>query len=167
MSDLRFDAQFVVQQLTRLLADYPDLLDDEDLARDMAEGETDIKSVASRALTRRIEAETMATAIRDRERTLAARRQRLERQAEAMSDLIRRLLDAGKLSKLELPEATVSARDGLDSVDVTDLDALPQGYFRTVRQADKAAIVKSIKAGETIPGATLTPGKPGITVRRT
>ncbi len=167
MSDqyLYLDAAFVKAEIGKLLAEYPELEEDDALRADAIEGETDAHKLISRALEQRQEAETMAGAIKAREVDLSARRSRFERKSEAMKSLIRNVMQAAKLQKLALPQATLSITSPRQTVGIEDLEQLPQGYFKTIRQADKTAIKSALEAGEQIPGAYLVTGSAGLMVR--
>lgn len=167
MSDqyLYLDAAFVKAEVGKLLAEYPELENDEELRADAIEGETDAHKIIARALDARQEAESMAGAVKARVIDLLARQSRYERKSEAMRSLIRNIMQAAKLQKLTLPEATLSITSPRQTVGIEDLEQLPQGYFKTVRQADKTAIKSALEAGEQIPGAYLVTGTPGLMVR--
>lgn len=159
------DAQSVKAQIVDLLSVFPELADDEELKLDTLEGETELFAIASRALEARQSALSMAEAIKSRMADLNERKARFEKKSDAMKRLIQSLMEAAGQDKLVLPEASLSIRSGSESVNVTDLDALPQGYFKIERKADKAAIKKAILAGEEIPGAELVLGDDGLTIR--
>jgi hypothetical protein len=167
MSDqyLFLDAAFVKAEVGKLLAEYPELETDEELRSDMIAGETDAHKIIARALEARQEAETLAGAIKAREVDLSARRSRYERKSDAMKSLIRNIMRAANLQKLTLPEATLSILAPRQTVGIEDLDAIPQGYYRTVKQADKEAIKQALAGGAEIPGAILVTGSSGLMIR--
>ncbi len=162
---LALDAATVARHVEALIAEYPDLADDEALRADMVEGETDLHRVVSRALSHKLEARAMVKGMEAVKADLAERNKRWERRDEAMGVLIKGLMDVAGLEKLVLPEATININKARASVDVTDVDALPQGFFTVERKADKTAIGEALKAGAEVPGAVLTYGEPSITVR--
>lgn len=162
---LHMDAQVVKSAVARMLESYPDLAEDETLRADMVEGETDAFRIIERALAERREAETMADAIKAREADLAARRGRFERKADAMRALIRGIMTEAKLPKVQLTEATILFTSPPVRVDVLDLDALPQGFYRTKKEADKTALKKALMAGDQVPGAVLAFGDEGLQIR--
>lgn len=163
---LHVDAMFLAKQIARLCAEWPELAHDETLAHDMMEGATDLHDVVRRALNERDDATGMVESIKARKADLNERQRRFERRADAMERLIANLLDTAGLPKLTLPEATITPRSAIPHVEVDDLDALPQGYFKLARVADKRAILASLTRNEDVPGAHLEGGKPGITVRK-
>lgn len=162
---LQMDAATVTRHVEALFAEFPELATDEALRSDMIEGETDLHRVVQRALDHKLEAKTMVKAMAERKSDLAERTARWQRRDDAMGVLIKGLMDVAGLEKLVLPEATISVTKGRESVDVLDVDALPQGYFVTERKADKTAIGAALKAGEAIPGAALKRGEDSISVR--
>lgn len=165
MSNVHLDARFLKTEIARLLEAYPELAEDEQLRADTLEGETNVVPFISHILSQRQDAVSMQEAIAARIGELSERRDRYGRRADALKSLIQSVMDAAGLSKLELPEATLSITKPRTSVEVLDVTELPQGYFKLERKADKAAIKKSLEAGEQIPGAELVFGEPSLTVR--
>jgi len=162
---LHLDAQFVKAEIAKLIAAYPELEDDESLRADSIEAQTNALRIIERALAERQDADMMAGAVKTREMELSMRRGRFERKAEAMKTLIKNIMRAAKLDKLTLTEASISLTKPRNSVEVHSVDDLPQGYFKTVRQADRTAIKSALEQGEDIPGAFLVTGDTGLTIR--
>lgn len=162
---LYLDAAFVKAEIAKLIEANPELAEDESLRADMIDGETNATRIIERALAEQQGAEMMVGAVKAREIDLAARRGRYERKSEAMRSLIKSIMRAAHLDKITLTEASLSLTKARQTVGIEDLDQLPQGYFRTTRQADKAAIKSAIEAGEQIPGAFLVTGDMGLTIR--
>ena len=106
-----------------------------------------------------------ACAIKAREADLSARRGRYERKSDAMRVMIKAIMKAAEIDKLTLTEASLSISKPRTSVEVHSVEDLPQGYFKTVRQADKTAIKSALEKGEEIPGAYLVTGDAGLTIR--
>lgn len=162
---LYVDAQNVRAEIATLLEAYPELAEDEELRLDMLEGETDLREIVSRALDVRQEAETMSAAIKLRIADLGTRKARYDKRGEAMKRLIKSIMQTAQQDKLALPDASLSITKPRESVNVIDLDALPQGYFKIERKADRTAIKEAIQSGETIPAAELALGESGLTIR--
>lgn len=163
---LKIDVQALEQHIAALIAEYPELAEDEQLRADMLEGESDIDAVLKRALETIATATEVLVGIKERSDELKKRKDRYERRIEALKALVFRVMRAANLAKRELPEATISIAKGVDSVVVDDPNALPQGYVRTKTEPDKAAIKASLKAGEDIPGARLVTGEPSLRIAR-
>jgi hypothetical protein len=155
----------VIRQIDRLLETYPELADDDLLRLDTIEGNTDALDIANRLARLEIHSTAMADAVKAEIDALSKRKQRyLDRKAAARLAL-QTLLSAIGSRKLELPSATVSLTKRAEGVKVTDVDALPQGYYKTERKADLDAIKKAIKSGDDLPGVERTPAGESLTIR--
>ena len=153
-------------EIRRLIADYPELAEDQDLLADMLEGETDFAKVADWLLDCEARAACFQDALAARINDLQHRKLRYARQQAEAKAALQDLLNAAGLKKIERPEGTASVSKGRERVIVSDLDALPQGYYVTTRKADLKAIKASFDAGETIPGAEVVRGDDYLTIRR-
>ena len=162
---LHLDAQFVKAAIGKLLETYPELSEDADLCAGVIEGETNAYRIIERALEQRQEAEMMAGAVQTRMIEMSARQGRYVRKSEAMKSLIKSIMKVANLPKLTLPEATLSITTPRETVGIIDIDELPQGYFKTIRQADKAAIKDALAGGQDVPGAALVIGSEGLSIR--
>lgn len=165
MSYLFKDAQFVRTQIQALIAAYPELEEDATLLADMLDGETDLYRVLEKLLNERLEAETMATALKDREGDIVDRRKRFERKADGVKKIMLKLMEAAQQDKVTLTEATLSITKPRTSVHVLDVDALPQGFFRNERKPLTTEIKAELEAGHKVPGAELVLGNSGLMVR--
>lgn len=132
---------------------------------DTLDGETDAGDILDRLIWNAQTDQHNADAIKEHEAALRARRQRLESRVSAHKAAMLAVLDAAGSKKLERPCATVSRREGALSVQITNADDVPTQLCKVVTTPDKAAIKKQIDAGEDVPGAELTRGEPGITMR--
>ena len=72
------------------------------------------------------------------------------------------------MTKLPLPEATVSVRTLQPAPKVVDENLLPDEFVKiqTVRKPDREAIDAACERGEQIPGVVMTNGGASLTVRR-
>ena len=165
MSFLRVDIAAFKAQVHDLLAAHPELVEDEQLREDMILGETEIDRIASRLVRiigeRKANADGLSTYIGE----LQERKAREMRGVDGARSLLKTLLHAGDLDKITLPEATVSITKPRIVVEVLDLDAIPQGFAKFEKRADKAALKAALEAGEEIPGAALILSDDGIMVR--
>lgn len=162
---LKLDADFLKSAIAKLIEANPELGEDDALRADMLEAETDLHRVIERCLDEKLDADEMAEAIGSRIDALKARAGRFERKSEAMKSLIKSVMQAADLPKLILPEATLSIRAPMASVNVLNVDDLPQGYFKTERKADKTAIKSALMQGDEIPGAELALGDESLSIR--
>lgn len=159
------DAQIVKKQVELLIKQYPEIEEDATLLADMIEGETDLHRVLQKCISFVQDAKTMASAIKERESNLKARRARFERQEESGRKIIQTLMECSHQEKITLPEATLSLTKPREKVNVIDVDQLPQGYFEVERKPKIKEISSALKAGEKLPGAELTLGDTGLTIR--
>lgn len=159
------DAQAVRSQILGLVAVYPDLQEDAELLATAVEGETDFERIMTKLVDYVLDAESFADAVKARKDAIADRQKRYERQAASGRKIILSLMHAAQADKVRLPEATVSMTKPRASVNVTDVDQLPQGYFKTERKPLSKEIFAGLQAGDDIPGAEINPGEASITVR--
>lgn len=162
---IKMDVAALEREINALFAAYPELADDDELRADVLEGETDLEHIASRIVRRRNLARANVTGIKDVIGDLKERQDRFQRQEDAMKAMLKRVLSLAGTDKLTLPEATISITKPRESVEVLDANALPQGTFITERRPDKAAIMALLKSGDDVPGAALTFGEAGVTIR--
>lgn len=165
MSYIAADTAFVKKQIANLIEAYPELQEDEDLLADMLEGETDLHRVVAKAVSKKLDARANKEAAKARKADIAERQSRFERQEDGYTAFIAQLMEVAGLQKLVLPEATISVTAARESVEITDIEALPQGFFKTERKPLSKEIMTALKAGEQVPGASLVIGDSGLMVR--
>ena len=140
--------------------------DDERLYVDMLEGETDLHKLVTRIHNGIANDLGMIAGIKMRQGDLADRRSRFEARVEAQRGAVISLLQAGKVNKLELPEATYSLRDGKPKLTIADDDAVPAEYQRTKVETDKTAINEAFADMFDLPNwLTRETAKPVLTMR--
>jgi hypothetical protein len=144
----------------------PGLEVDEQLKLSTLEGETELNEVVSLLLGLNEDDEGMVEQIKAQIATRRERIARLEGRIEARKNAIVSLMDCAQLTKLPLPEATLSIRTLQPRTKIVDEDAVPQAFKVAVFKPDKDAIDAAIERGETIPGVVLTNGGASLTVRR-
>lgn len=146
----------------------PDLDVDEQLKLSTLEGETELNEIVSLLLSLNEDDEGMIEQIKAQ---IDGRRERVERfkhRIETRKSTIVSLMDTAMLTKLPLPEATVSVRTLGPRLKVTDADALPDAFTIpvTTRKPDMEAIEAAVEKGAVIPGVVMTNGGTSLTVRR-
>lgn len=159
------EAHTVTAEIERLLAEFPELAEDEDLRRDTIEGQTDAFAILAEMADRIAHASEMQKAIKARVDTIKSRADRYAKAEEAWRRFAFRIMQAAQLRKAELPEATISIRAVPPSAIVTDEAALPEWAWRVKKEIDKSAIKDRLKAGEFVPGAEMTNGSETLSVR--
>lgn len=165
MSYLFREAGIVRNQIEALKALYPEMTEDADLLAGMIEGETDLERVLDKVLTFMLDARAKAAATKDRKDEMGERQKRFERQEQSGRTILLQLMEASGQTKIVLPEATLSVTAARTSVNVTNADELPQGFFKTERVPLSKEIKSALEKGERIPGAELVMGECGLMVR--
>lgn len=155
----------VVREVNSLLVEFPQLAGDEDLMRDMLEGNTKLHDVMDRFLSLMRENEMLAESVAQRIGKLRERQTRLTHRAQFYRSLMHRLLERTGTKSVALPEAKISVVNSPDKVIVTDESAIPDAFCKITKEPNKTAIKNALKSGTIIPGATLSNGGTTIQVR--
>jgi hypothetical protein len=165
MSYLFREAGIVRNQIEALKALYPEMTEDADLLAGMIEGETDLGRVLDKVLSFVRDAQTNAAATKARKDEMGERQKRFERQEQSGRKIILQLMEAAGQARMVLPEATLSITAARTSVNITDVNDLPQGFYATERKPLSNEIKTALEKGERIPGAELVMGECGLMVR--
>lgn len=155
----------VVREISDLIAVYPELEEDETLRADTLEGATDINAILGKLVQEREAAYGMADGIKVPVDDLRQRKARLERRGDGYGEAIEKIMNAAGLSKVTLPNATLSITNAAPPVTISDEAAIPDRFIRTKREIDKTAINAAVKAGEEIPGVVIGNASTRLTVR--
>ena len=147
------NAHFDLGRIAQMADEMDQLLggDDERLFHDMLIGESDIDHVVTRIHEQVARDSEMLVGIKERKAAIGERQARIERRVDAGKVLIGKVLRAGRLTKLELPEVTYSVREGRATLKVVDPDGVPEELTRTKREPDKAAINEAFADESSLP----------------
>lgn len=156
--------------IAAIAADIRDTLGDEfdDVTfLDTLEGETDVMETLGRMIRWDVEAKANEAAMKEVAQTYAARAARFAKQQDAARRVMAQILDAIGAAKVPHQMGTITRTAPRASVLVTDEKALPENLVSVVTaiKPDTAAIKALLDAGETVPGAEIKLGLPGIMVR--
>jgi hypothetical protein len=163
---LETQADILRSQIEALLREYPDLADDDILRADMLEGETDIREVVT-SINRMIEdAKALCDGTQSRLDELSDRKSRFRKRVDFGRDLIRKLLEAAQIRKLELPEVTASLKNNPPQL-IGDPDPyeLPDELVKVARTADRKAIREALERGDIVPGCLLSNAPPSLQLK--
>ena len=138
---------------------------DSDTFLDTLDGETDVMDIVGRLVADREEAKAFAAASKAIAAEYDGRARRLTDKAAAIAKALGAVLDATGEKKIAHPLATISRTKGRRSCLITDESAVPTQLCRTTVTPDRTAILAALEAGETIPGAEIQIGDPGVSVR--
>ena len=117
-----------IQSLRDLCADDDGSLDNELLA-DMVEGETNLEGFVSAALEQIANDNGMSATLSTRIKDMQARKKRFDERMAKVRGLVGFLMLESETKKLELPEATVSAKYADAKIHVTDESLIPSKYW--------------------------------------
>lgn len=150
----------------RLLAMFPDLAEDEQTLLDTLEGETSLQEQIVALMRSADNDRILVMGIKERIAELGERMNRLEARHDTKRELIASAMAAADLKKIEAPEWTISLRRIPPSVVIQNEDAIPEQFkkSRTLVSVDKTAL-KAALENEAIPGAVMSNGGIGLTVR--
>jgi hypothetical protein len=164
---MKLHADLVKAQINALLHEYPELTDDETLLLDTLEGETDLTEFARQLVQEEGFLKALAAGVADYIGTLEKRKRTLEHRADMRRDLLLRLMELAHVSKLPLPEASVSVRAKARSLEGhANPDELPDDLVRITRTPNRLAIKEAIEAGRDVPGYRLDNGGVSLSIRR-
>lgn len=161
------DASYIIAQIEQLKRDHPALDDDMDLLRDTIAGETEFSAIIAKVVAEALESRFLSDGLSSYIEAMKARQSRLERKGDALRSLALDLMNTAGETKLTLPLATISVRQGPSSVVIEDLEAIPQGMFRieTTKIPLKKELKDALSAGDVVPGARLSIPEPSLQIR--
>ena len=153
-----------IQRIAEMLEPFCD--GDEQLFADMMEGESDVDRVAARIWEQVARDTEILAGITVRKASLDERKARIEHRVEAGKQAIGQVLRAAHLKKLELPEVTLSVRDGKPKLEIADKSAVPEDFQRATYSPDKTAINEAFADADELPNwLTRVPAKDIVTGR--
>ena len=158
-------AEDVTREINALLAEYPQLADDEELMRDTLEGNTRFNEIMDRLLGEMRDNENLAEAAAQRIGKIRERQTRLTHRAQFYRSLMHRLLVLTGLKSVALAEAKISVVNAPEKVIITDEGAILDEYMRITKEPNKTAIKNALKSGKYVAGAALSNGGTTISVR--
>jgi hypothetical protein len=144
----------------------PDLELDEQLKLSTLEGETELNEIASLLLAENEDDEGMIEQVKAQIVVRKERIARFQRRIETRRNAIISLMDTAMITKLPLPEATISLRTLNPSPKVADEDALPEAYKRIILKPDMDAIKAAFERGIPVPGVVISNGGASLAIRR-
>ena len=107
--------------------------------------------------------EATATAIKEAETAMAARRKAIEHRAAGLLRYALSAMQVAGVQSIECPYFKLSVRKNPPAVEVFDAAQIPAQFMRTPEPPppapDKKAITEAIKAGQEVPGARLVSGE--------
>lgn len=160
----RLDVQTVQAHIAELLAAHPELEEDEILRADMIQGETDAFEILADLVRLVADSKVMELGTDLYLAELRSRRDRFERRGEALRELILKVMNTAQLKKAELPEATLSIRQGSQKVVIVDEAEIPPDYLRVKTEPDKTKIKAVLAMRMHVPGCALSNAEPVLAI---
>ena len=159
-------AAIIKQQVDQLLLAFPALLEDDILRADMIEAETSLYEFLRMIERKREDALELITGVGERIEFHKQRKDRFEERERAMRALMFSALQWADLRKCELPEATLSIRDGVAKVVIVDEAQIPDDFMRIRKEPNKSAIKDALTSGmQEVPGAAMSNVEPVLAIR--
>lgn len=107
--------------------------------------------------------EASASAIKDAESKMAARRKAIEARAERIRAYLKENMERTGIFKIDCPYFKIAIRDNPPSVKIDAESQIPMQYMKIPDppppSPDKKAIAEALKAGQDVPGCHLERGK--------
>lgn len=146
-----------------ILAEHPELADDDEFRADVLEGQTDILTFADRLIEHLQRVSSDEEALRIRIASLDDRKRAFGKRKDTIRETLRNIVSVtGKLTR---PLATLSVTTGRQQLVIAEGAALPAYLTRVTVEPDKSAISDALKAGALIPGCSFEPAPDSLLVR--
>jgi len=140
--------------------------DDEELLRDMIEGETGFVECVGKVLRHMEDDGMLVTGIRARMMELEERKRRIEKRIDATRAALEAAMIVAECPPIETPLGTVSLKKLPPSLNLIDELRVPAEFWKRAEpKLDKAAVLRALKDGTPVAGASLSNGGMTIQVR--
>lgn len=137
--------------------------DDPKLILDTIEGETNLAEACVAVLEETLEDDILIEGLDAKIKELQVRKGRMEKSIEGRRTIILMAMDRAGLDTIKSPLGTMTARPTPPKVQITDEAQIPAKFWKTSDpKLDRSAVGDALKAGESVPGASLSNG--GITL---
>lgn len=148
--------------LSEMLREYSD---DLQTFWDTLDGETDIMDMVGSAIEDLVKAEGDEAALDLMIQRYTQRRDAVRARQRSLKQALKSIMLSTDQKKIPHALATISLRNGSQSVVIEDEKEIPSQLCKTTVQPDKAVIKKLLTQGETISGAVLVTGPQTVSVR--
>jgi hypothetical protein len=139
---------------------------DPKLLLDTIEGETNLAEACVFVLEQTHEDEILIEGLDAKIKELQVRKGRMEKSVTDRRTIILMAMDRAGLSTIRSPLGTLSVRPTQPKAAITDEAIIPAKFFKPQDpKLDKAAVLDALKAGETVPGASLSNGGIQLSIR--
>lgn len=161
-------ALYEITESLKELADMSEVPDMAVAVRDTleaVEGEFNDKAVSVAHFIRNLDSDVEA--IDNEVKRLNDRKKALKTKQESIKDYLRENMEATGIKKIECPLFSISCVAGRDVVTINDEAALPDDYVEVKSEVKpvKATILKALKEGVEVPGASIIKSKSSIRIK--
>lgn len=160
----KYDIDMLKRTIELLLERYPELREDEELKADMLEGATDFNETMDKLLRRTQDSIYLGKACQDAERDIHDRRKRFEKRVEFGRELMKRLMEAADVRKMEFPTATLSLMNTAPQVVILNEHEIPDDFMRIKKEPNKVLLKEMLEKMD-VRGATLSNGGTSLVIR--
>ena len=160
----KYNIDMLKRTIELLFERYPELKEDEELKADMLEGATDFNETMEKLLRRTQDNIYLSKACQEAERDINDRRKRFDKRIEFGRELMKRLMEAADVRKLEFPTATLSLMNTAPQVVVLNEYEIPDDFMRIKKEPNKI-LLKEVLEKMDVPGVTLSNGGVSLVIR--
>lgn len=134
---------------------------------DTLEGATNLPEALLAVADEIRERECQSDAIKLRIAEMTERKNRIDRTAETLRNIVLRAMDSSGIKTVPGDTATLSVSDLSGELVVENESEIPAKFWKAGDpKLDKAALKKAVSDGEEIPGTRLSNGRISLTIRR-
>ena len=164
MSTLSFAAIQYTAIRDRIRTQDPQI--DEQTLADTVEGLTDLHEIVTAIIRSALQDEALVSALKSRISDMQARLERLQDRASKRRQIARDVMVELDLKKLNAPDFTASIREGIPSLMVINVDAVPSIYWQPSEpRLKRQELASELKQGADIEGVALSDPEPVLSVR--
>ena len=160
----KYDVDMLKRTIELLLERYPELKEDEELKADMLEGSTDFRETMEKLLRRTQDNIYLSKACQEAERDINDRRKRFDKRVEFGRELMKRLLEAANVRKMEFPTSTISLMNTAPQVVILNEYEIPDDFMRIKKEPNKVLLKEMLEKMD-VPGVTLSNGGTSLVIR--
>lgn len=135
--------------------------------RDAIEGETNLHEMIAGVMDSILECGIQEAGLREMITKLKARLDRVELQQSRLRACLEQALIVGEIKTMVLPDATITLKNTPPKVEiVNDMDIPAKFWDDRPPVLSRSRLSDALKAGETVPGATMSNGGVTLQIRR-
>lgn len=140
--------------------------EDDDLIRDMAEGETSILDLIEQVVEQIAMDQALVDGIAKHITAMQARKARLEKRSDAFRVAVMTAMQTAGMTKHQTAIAALTVKDLPPKALVIEEAEIPADYWTPADpKLNKRAVLDALKAGQAVPGAQLSNGGQTIQIR--